>query len=139
VKGGYVTLRTVVLLVGLVIPVYGMAQQKVPCPNMSGIERTDCLTRLLNSGRSTLEHVISQMFAYVDTQDFMPAQRRENWKQKIREGQTAWVSYLKLECEEIQPLLYWGAASGAANVALECQIYSTALRIRDLKRRYNLK
>lgn len=110
------------------------------CPEANGIIRTECLERQLKAAEADLKKVLGKAIASIGSKenDFIPPQEREKWQTAAANAQRSWRAYRDTECQTITPYFWWGG-SGVSGAVVECSLWRTEARIKELRERYGIK
>ena len=124
------------LLLALLLPVAALAQdQNDPCENAeTTLEINDCMGEVFKQADAELNRVYKAAMAYIDEFDHVPADKRKEWKEKLRDAQRDWITFKEKDCEIVY--YEWWLGSGATAAALGCLISKTETRTEELKERY---
>ena len=100
------------------------------CGDMSGIDRGECLTKLLYAEEAKLNQAYESAHKVIDTQDSIPISGREEWKHDLDKARDSWENYRDAECALV--LYQWWGGSGAGNAVTACRAQMTIERTRAI-------
>ncbi len=129
-------MKSIIIILAALLPLAAQAQEhEDPCANAeSTMEINDCMRGVFEQADAELNRVYRAVMASIDEADHVPADKRKEWKQQLREAQRDWVSFKEKDCEVVY--YEWWLGSGANAAALGCLISKTETRTNDLKERY---
>ena len=132
-------LLLLVLLLVLLLPFTAQAQEEThPCDEAeTTLEITQCLGEDYKRADAELNRVYRAVMAHIDDADHVPADKRQEWKDKLRAAQRDWVGFKEKDCEVVY--FEWWMGSGANAASLGCLISKTETRTNELKERYAIE
>ena len=127
------------LIFALILPAAALAQdQNDPCAEAeSTVEINQCLREVYESADAELNRVYRAVMTHIDEADHVPADKRREWKDKLRAAQRDWIAFKEKDCEIVY--YEWWMGSGANAASLGCLISKTETRTNELKERYAIE
>ncbi len=126
----------VVLFILLVQP----ALARDPCPEASGIARTECLEKRLDLADKVLRTLTVEVIANIRASEFIPAKERDKFEAELRDSHDLFLKHARKECKDVVPYLWWGGSGGGVDGAVtQCLLDKITNRVKELERLYPVK
>lgn len=109
------------------------------CPDdRSNAEQRECMAQLTRRYEGELAEVVQRILSYIDSTQYIPPDKRADWRVQFEATQQHWSEFKAHDCESVTAYEWFGG-SGARLAVNTCLAKQTLTRILDLKARYHLK
>lgn len=103
----------------------------------SMVEHKDCLAAVERAVEVEMAVVWTAVQQDIATRYFLQNTQRARFAAAADRAQAAWAAFREADCREVTGFEWWGG-SGAGAAIRACRIETTAARVRNLIRRYDI-
>ena len=123
------------ICLGLAAMSAGHAQDKQVCADaQTTIEIGDCVRKEYEKADAELNAVWKKVMATFESNDYMPANARKDWKETLLASQRDWIAFKEADCKAVG--FEWYGGTGQGNAITFCLLDHTTTRTKDLKARF---
>ena len=105
------------------------------CDQDTNVAMTQCITEHAAAADKELNALWPQVLKKVEDADYLSADERKAWRDKLVSAQRAWATFKDDDCKGAMAFEWYGG-SGAGAAMGGCLYDKTTARIVDLKARY---
>lgn len=105
------------------------------CDQDTNVAMTQCITEQATAADKELNALWPQVLKRIEAADYLSADERKAWHDKLVSAQRAWATFKDDDCKGAMAFEWYGG-SGAGAAMGACLYEKTTARIEDLKARY---